>query len=466
MPAIDAYIYLDGVQGEARENGSQNHIEIQDWHFGISPTIHITDPSAKSAADTAKLAELTVKKAVDKAEDWLRHFFSSSHQGTQNPTDKVKFTIHKTGDSPPEYLRFSFEDLIITSPRWSSGGGDAIPSEEFKLNFTKIKFKYEPQSGSDTPSGAQTPTNPQTPQTPPTNQGATKPMNLLAPDYLAAGDVISGTVLEVPVGQGDSGPAQNATELQGIVVEVDGHAGANPVLVHVPLILPGTLFGPTLNTGTLSASGSPGTTSQTGQGGSFNEVRFEDNKGSELITIHAEKNQDIEVEHDEAHWVGHDRTRTIDHDETTHVKHERTETLDNNGTITIHGSRTETVDRNESITIHGSRTETVGANETITISTNRSELVRGNGSLSVSLGSTLSLSQSGGSTGQGSTWAGKSLAVMADEQITLKTGDSSITMKKDGNITVGGRDITISGSGATAPKGGNDLVLRGCNPVN
>ena len=55
------------------------------------------------------------------------------------------------------------------------------------------------------------------------------------------------------------------------------------------------------------------------QGGgtaNFNEIRFEDKKGSEQVFIHAERNQDIEVENDETHWVGHDRTKTIDHDET------------------------------------------------------------------------------------------------------------------------------------------------------
>ena len=103
----------------------------------------------------------------------------------------------------------------------------------------------------------------------------------------------------------------------------------------------------------------------------FNEIRFEDKKGSEQVFIHAEKNQDIEVENDETHWVGHDRTKTIDHDETTHIKHDRTETVDNNETITVHGNRTETVDKNETITVHMNRTETVDANETITIGGNR-----------------------------------------------------------------------------------------------
>ncbi len=70
-----------------------------------------------------------------------------------------------------------------------------------------------------------------------------------------------------------------------------------------------------------------GVKSRSSKGGSpanFNEIRMEDKKGSEQLFIHAEKNQDIEVENDETHWVGHDRRKTIDNDETVHVKHDRT----------------------------------------------------------------------------------------------------------------------------------------------
>src|SRR3982751_1071343 len=119
-------------------------------------------------------------------------------------------------------------------------------------------------------------------------------------------------------------------------------------------------------TGILSRS------SKGGGYGNANAIRFEDKKGSEQVWLHAEKDQDIEVENDETHWVGHDRTKTIDHDETTHVKHDRTETVDNNETITVHGMRTETVDKNETITIHQNRSETVDQNETIDIGGNRS----------------------------------------------------------------------------------------------
>lgn len=114
-----------------------------------------------------------------------------------------------------------------------------------------------------------------------------------------------------------------------------------------------------------------------------NAFRFEDKKGEEQVWLHAEKNQDIEVENDETHWVGHDRTKTIDHDETVFVKHDRTETVDHNETITVHNDRTETVDGHETITIHKNRTETVDGNETITIHKNRTETVDKNETITI-----------------------------------------------------------------------------------
>ncbi|HVT81739.1 MAG TPA: type VI secretion system tip protein TssI/VgrG [Phycisphaerae bacterium] len=195
--------------------------------------------------------------------------------------------------------------------------------------------------------------------------------------------------------------------------------------------------------------------SKGGDTANFNEIRFEDKKGSEQLFIHAEKNQDIEVENDETHWVGHDRQKTIDHDETTKVKHDRTETVDNNETITIHGSRTETVDKDESITINGSRTETVAKDETITINKNRTETV--GEKEEISIGKDRSVTVGGGDT----LTVGKTLSITAADEISLTTGDASIIMKKDGTIQIKGKDITITASGKITAKASSDMTLKG-----
>ena len=140
---------------------------------------------------------------------------------------------------------------------------------------------------------------------------------------------------------------------------------------------PFTLPANKTQTGILSRS------SKGGSAANANALRFEDKKGAEQVWLHAEKNQDIEVENDETHWVGHDRTKTIDNDETTHVKRDRKETVGRDETITVHGKRTEVVDKDETITVHGKRTEVVDQDERITIHGNRNEKVDKNEALVV-----------------------------------------------------------------------------------
>jgi type VI secretion system secreted protein VgrG len=123
-----------------------------------------------------------------------------------------------------------------------------------------------------------------------------------------------------------------------------------------------------------------GVKSRSSMGGSsdnFNEIRFEDDKGKEQLFIHAEKNQDIEVENDETHWVGHDRKKTVDNNETVKIKVDRTEEVGSNETITIGADRKEKVGANETIDIAANRTETVGGNEAITVSGNQDVTVGG-----------------------------------------------------------------------------------------
>jgi type VI secretion system secreted protein VgrG len=173
----------------------------------------------------------------------------------------------------------------------------------------------------------------------------------------------------------------------------------------------------------MTQTGIKSRSSKQGTAENFNEIRFEDKKGSEQLFIHAEKNQDIEVEKDETHWVGHDRQKTIDHDETTQVKHDRTETVDNNESITIGKNRTESVGQNESVSIEKNRTVDVGDNDSLRI--------------------------------------GKKLLVDVGEQITIQTGAASITMKSDGTIAIKGKDITIQGSGKINVKAASDVVIKG-----
>jgi type VI secretion system secreted protein VgrG len=218
-------------------------------------------------------------------------------------------------------------------------------------------------------------------------------------------------------------------------------------------------------------SGVKSRSSKDGTPDNFNEIRFEDKKGSEQLFIHAEKNQDIEVENDETHWVGHDRQKTVDNDETTHVKGNRRESVDKDETITISGDRTETVSKSETISITKSRTESVGENESVSINKDQQLTVQGSRTRDVSKDETITIGKKQeNSIGDARTTSvakddtlnvGKKLTIEAADQISLTTGSASIVMKKDGTITIKGKDITIDASGKINAKASGDVVIKG-----
>ena len=49
-------------------------------------------------------------------------------------------------------------------------------------------------------------------------------------------------------------------------------------------------------------------------GGGFNEIRFEDKKGSEQIFIHAEKDLEMRIKNDRKEWIGQDRHLIVTRD--------------------------------------------------------------------------------------------------------------------------------------------------------
>jgi type VI secretion system secreted protein VgrG len=167
----------------------------------------------------------------------------------------------------------------------------------------------------------------------------------------------------------------------------------------------------------------------------FNEIRFEDKKGQEQLLIHAEKNQDIEVENNETHSVGNDRSKTIGHDETTHVKNNRTETVDKDETITIHGSRTETVDGDEKVSVGGSRTVLVDkGNDT-------HQMKMGNRNVTIDMGDDTLTIKMGNQTTKLN--LGKS-TTEAMQGIELKVGQSSVSIDQMG-VTIKGMMIKLDG---------------------
>ena len=55
----------------------------------------------------------------------------------------------------------------------------------------------------------------------------------------------------------------------------------------------------------------------------------------------------------------------------------------------------------------------------------------------------------------------RTISITADDEISIRAGDASILMKKDGTIRISGKDVMIDASGKVNVKGSSDVVIRG-----
>jgi len=195
----------------------------------------------------------------------------------------------------------------------------------------------------------------------------------------------------------------------------------------------------------------------------FNEIRFEDKKGSEELYIHAEKDKKIVVEHDNAEQIGNDETIQvganqtvgIGKDQTISVGADRAVSVSKDEKIDVGKNRSTTVGDNERLNVGKDRTHSVGKNETVTVAEKRTTSIGKDEEVTVEDNRHVSVGKNDELT------VGKKLLISAADEIVIKAGDASITLKKDGEITIKGKDITLNGSGKINVKASADVVIKG-----
>lgn len=138
--AFDAYLKLDGVDGETVRSGFEKWIEIYSFSWGASnPTSH---SGAGMAAGKVDISGFNVMKKTDSASPQI---FMKCCQGSHFKT--ATMTLNKAGgEKAIQYLKYEFTELFVDSVQWSgASGGDDTPTESVSFSFSSIKVTYTPQ---------------------------------------------------------------------------------------------------------------------------------------------------------------------------------------------------------------------------------------------------------------------------------------------------------------------------------
>jgi type VI secretion system secreted protein VgrG len=163
-------------------------------------------------------------------------------------------------------------------------------------------------------------------------------------------------------------------------------------------------------------------------GGGFNEIRFEDKKGSEQVFLHGEKDQDIRIKNDRREWIGRDRNLI--------VKRDKKELVERDEHIIIKRDLVEKVERDHNQKIQGK----------VAIEVTQSVSRKVTGNVAEEFGANVSQTITGFQTVKA-----KTIVLEADMAITLKAGGSSININPGGIQIIGSPMLMLNSGGSPTP---------------
>ena len=219
----------------------------------------------------------------------------------------------------------------------------------------------------------------------------------------------------------------------------------------------------------------------------------------------------VDIGSNDTETVGRNRSLTVGNDETIGIGANSTETIGMNHTqtvgiaqtITVGAMRTDSVGAVETRTVGASQTNTIGASRSVSVGAAQSHDVGAGDSWEIGAGQTVQIAADqgvkiGGAQSSeigkgratkiaeddigeiggalqlkvgkggmvdiaedGTIHVGKALLLDAGESIVLKCGSAAIAMKKDGTISIEGKDITINGSGKITLKASSEVTIKG-----
>ncbi|MEL6723308.1 MAG: type VI secretion system tip protein TssI/VgrG, partial [Pseudomonadota bacterium] len=190
--------------------------------------------------------------------------------------------------------------------------------------------------------------------------------------------------------------------------------------------------------------------SRTHQGDGFNELRFEDEKDQQEVFLHAEKDHNTLIKHDEDHQIGHDRTKSVGNDQSesvgndksTQVGRDHTESVGQDSRVTIGRNAERQVEKDSFDVVNNHRVEKTHADHEEKVGGHHYHEV--NGQLETRVGDTI-------------TTLTKRHILQADERFTIGGPGGTITIDAAG-VTIRANTIQLLSPSIDLGSGAPDMV--------
>ena len=138
--AVDQFLLLDKVPGEAQDKDKKGEIDILAWSWGMSQN-GTTHMGSGSGAGKVNVQDISITKYVDLASTVLMQKCTVGEHIASGT-----LTVRKAGGEQIEYIVIELTDIIVTSISTGGSGGEDRLTENVTLNFGEYKIVYTEQS--------------------------------------------------------------------------------------------------------------------------------------------------------------------------------------------------------------------------------------------------------------------------------------------------------------------------------
>lgn len=147
--AVDMFIKIEGVKGEATDKSHKEEINVLAWSWGLSQSgsMHI---GGGAGSGKVNIQDLSFTKYVDKASPVLTLWCCTGEHIKQ-----VLLTVRKAGGTgaPLEYLKITMKNVLISSVSHGGKEDDERLTENVTLNFASVAYDYQEQKDDGSAAG-------------------------------------------------------------------------------------------------------------------------------------------------------------------------------------------------------------------------------------------------------------------------------------------------------------------------
>jgi type VI secretion system secreted protein Hcp len=141
--AFDAFIKIDGIDGESTDDKHAGWIEVLSCDAKVSQQVsHTASSSGGASAEKADFSDFRFTKQMDKASPKLAMFCAAGSH-----LDSVLVEFCRSGTEKVTFMQYKMTNCMISEVAMVAGAaaGTELPTEEVCINFGKIEWCYTVQ---------------------------------------------------------------------------------------------------------------------------------------------------------------------------------------------------------------------------------------------------------------------------------------------------------------------------------